>query len=157
MKQYVPLKPVKRGFNVWAMADSLNGYLYDFSVYTGASGGDRETGLGKLQLAESIKSNYHHLYFDNYFSSISLLLKLLEDGTYACGTIRINRKQYPTEICDEAERFERGQSTFCQCGNIVATAWKDNKMVNVVSTLASPADITSVNRRQKDGTRVASS
>ena len=36
----------------------------------------------------------------------------------------------------------------------VATAWKDNKVVNV-STLASPTDITSVNRRQKDGTRVA--
>ena len=52
-------------------------------------------------------------------------------------------------------RPKRGQSTFHQCGNIVATAWKDNKVVNVVSTLASPADITSVNRRQKDGTRVA--
>ena len=36
-KQYLPLKPVKRGFKVWAMADSLNGYLCDFSVYTGAS------------------------------------------------------------------------------------------------------------------------
>ena len=38
------------------MADSLNGYMYDFNVYTGASGGDRETGLGEkvvLQLAES--------------------------------------------------------------------------------------------------------
>ena len=28
-------------------------------------------------------------------------------------------------------------------------------MVNVVSTLASPTDITSVSRRQKDGTRIA--
>jgi hypothetical protein len=108
-----------------------------------------------LQLAESIKGNHHHLYFDNYFSSTSLLSKLLEDSTYACGTIRTNRKQYPTEISDEVKRFDRGQSTFRQCGNIVATAWKDNKVVNVVSTLASPTDITSVNRRQKDGTRVA--
>ena len=31
MKQYIPLKPVKRGFKVWAMADALNGYLYDFT------------------------------------------------------------------------------------------------------------------------------
>ena len=37
MKQYLPLKPLKRGFKVWAMADSLNGYLYDFKVYTGAT------------------------------------------------------------------------------------------------------------------------
>ena len=78
MKQYVLLKSVKCGLKVWAMADSLNGYLYDFNVYTGASGGDRETGLGEkvvLQLVESIKGNNHHLYFDNYFSS-SLLSKL---------------------------------------------------------------------------------
>ena len=56
MKQYVPLKPVKRGFKVWAMADARNGYVYDFNVYTGATG-DRETGLGEkvvLRLAESI-------------------------------------------------------------------------------------------------------
>ena len=37
MKQYLPMKPVKRGFKVWAMADALNGYLYDFNVYTGAA------------------------------------------------------------------------------------------------------------------------
>ena len=98
MKQHIPLKPVKRGFKVWAMANSLNRYMYDFNV----QGGDRETGLGEkvLQLAESIKGNHHHLYFDNYFSSISLLLK---DGTYACGTIRTNRKLYPTEISEVAK------------------------------------------------------
>ena len=107
------------------MADSLNGYMYDFNVYTGASGGDRETGLGEkvvLQLAESVKGDHHHLYFGNYFSSISLLSKLFEDGTHACGTIRTNWKLYPSEISREAKRFNRGQSTFRQCGNLVATA-----------------------------------
>ena len=48
MKEYLPLKSVKRGFNVWAMADSLNSYLCNFSVYTGASAtGERETSLGE--------------------------------------------------------------------------------------------------------------
>ena len=152
MKQYVPLKPVKLGFKVWAMANALNRYVYDFNVYTGAGeSGEREKGLGEevLTLAESIKGRHHHLYFDNYFSSITLLSKLLEEGTYAFGTIRTNHKEYPS---DETKQFDRGQSSFCQCGNLVATAWKDNKVVNVVSTLASPTDTTSVNRRQKDGT-----
>ena len=122
MKQYVPLKPVKHGFKVWAMANSLSGYMYDFNVYTGASGGDRETGLGRkvvCQLAESIKGNHHHLYFDNYFLLMSLLSKLLKDGTYACSTICTNCKLYPSEISKKAKRFDRGQSTFRQCGNIV--------------------------------------
>ena len=108
------------------MADSLNQYiLYDFNVYTGASGGERDRTGRKvmLQLAKSIEGNHHHLHFDNYFSSITLLSKL-EDGTYACGTIGTNRKQYPTEISEEAKWFGCGQSTFHQCGNLVATVWK---------------------------------
>ena len=31
MKQYVHLKPVKRGFKAWAMADACNGYVYDLT------------------------------------------------------------------------------------------------------------------------------
>ena len=69
MKQYVPVKPVKHGFKVWAMADALNGYMYDFNLYIGAGeSGEREKGLGEkvvLTLAESIKGK-HHLYFDNF-------------------------------------------------------------------------------------------
>ena len=43
MKQYLPMKPVKRGFKVWVRADSVNGYFCDFNVYTGRSeSGDTE-------------------------------------------------------------------------------------------------------------------
>ena len=54
----------------------------------------------------------------------------------------------PSEISDEAKQFDCGQSSFHQCGNLVAIAWKDNTVVNVVSilSLASPTDTTSVNR-----------
>ena len=153
MKQYVPLKPVKRGFKVWAMADAVNGYMYDFDVYTRAKGRQRyRSGReGGADISRIYQRRHHQLYFDNFFTSISLLSKLLAQGTYGCGTVRTNRKQYPSEISVEAQRFKCGESTF---RNIVATAWKDNKVVNVASTLASPMDITSVNRRQKDGTRV---
>ena len=156
MKQYLLLKPVKRGFKVWAMADALNGYLYDFNVYTGATG-VRETGLGEnvvLTLSESVKGKHHQLYFDNFFTSFTLLEKLLSQGTYGCGTIRTNRKNFPSNMTDEAKKFKRGESTFRQCGNIVATAWKDNKVVNVASTLADPTEHTTVKRTQKDGSRI---
>ena len=149
MKQYLPLKPVKRGFKVWAMADALNGYLYDFNVYTGATG-ERETALGEkvvLTLSEPLKGKHHQLFFDNYFTSITLLDKLLARGTYGCGTIRTNRKNFPSEISEEAKKFQRGGSVFRQCEKIVATAWKDNKVVNVASTLADPTQLTTVKRR----------
>ena len=48
MKQYVRLKPVKCGFKVWAMANALNGYVYNFNVYTEAGeSSEREKGLGE--------------------------------------------------------------------------------------------------------------
>ena len=158
MKQYLPLKPVKRGFKVWVIADATNGYTYDLNVYTGAMAGGRETALGEkvvLKLSDSIKGRHHQLYFDNYFTSVNLLSKLPENGTYACGTIRTNRKQYPAEISEEAKRLSRGESVFRQCGNLVATAWKDNKVVNIASTLANQDEYTTVNRQQKDGTQLA--
>ena len=129
----------------------------DLNVYTGASGG-RETALGEkvvLKLSDSIKGRHHQLFFDNYFTSVNLLSTLLANGTYACGTIRTNRKQYPAEISEEVKKLSRGQFVFRQSGNLVATAWKDNKVVNMASTLARPDDHTTVDRRQKDGTRRA--
>ena len=87
-------------------------------------------------------------------TTLLLLSTLLEKGTYACGTIPTNRKQYPAEISDEVKKSSRGESAFRQCGNLIATAWKD-KVVNIASTLADPLNHTTVNRRQKDGTQLA--
>ena len=77
----------------------------DFSVYTGATEA-RKTGLHEkevLTLGKSIKGRNHQVYFDNYFTSISLLAKLLSQPIF----------------------------------------------MNVASTLASPDDITTIDRRQK--------
>ena len=34
LKQYMPNKPIKRGFKVWVLGDSRNGFLSEFQVYT---------------------------------------------------------------------------------------------------------------------------
>ena len=46
LKQYMPLKPVKRGIKVWARADYSDGYVSAFQVYVGRQGGTAEQGLG---------------------------------------------------------------------------------------------------------------
>lgn len=35
LKQYMPLKPIKRGFKVWVAACANTGYCLSMSVYTG--------------------------------------------------------------------------------------------------------------------------
>ena len=46
MRQYMPLKPVKFGLKLWVLAYSLNGYTYDFDIYTGKGEPLHEQGLG---------------------------------------------------------------------------------------------------------------
>ena len=45
LKQYLPMKPIKCGFKVWVRADSQNGYLCNFDIYTGKEE-SAETNLG---------------------------------------------------------------------------------------------------------------
>ena len=79
MKQYLPLKPIKRCFKVWMRAEAGNGYVSAFDVYTGKKGQAVEHGLGARvvkQLSSDLHHTYQHLYFDNYFSSVNLFLDL---------------------------------------------------------------------------------
>ena len=46
LKQYMPMKPVKRGFKAWMLADSHTGYVSGFEIYTGKKGDTVEKGLG---------------------------------------------------------------------------------------------------------------
>jgi len=45
IKQYMLLKPVKRGYKVWARCDSTTGYVYQFDIYTGKAE-DQQAGVG---------------------------------------------------------------------------------------------------------------
>ncbi len=115
LKQYMPKKPVKRGIKACVRADSNNGYIGDFSIYCGKSG-DPGVNLGTrvvTGLSESLKNKYHHLYFDNFFTSINLMETLLEDGIYACGTYRKNRKGLPQSVIQtKIRQLNRGDFVF---------------------------------------------
>ena len=85
VKQYMPMKPIKRGIKVWALGDSCNGYFLNFQVYTGKVGDAVEKGLGARvvkDLTSELKGKYHHVFFDNFFTSAGLLVDLEENGIY---------------------------------------------------------------------------
>ena len=73
MKQYMPKKPVKRGFKIWMRADATNGYISEFYVYTGKEGGNTEVNLGAkvvMSLTKKLTGLYHHVYFDGKTPSL---------------------------------------------------------------------------------------
>lgn len=153
-KQYVPLKPTKRGIKVWMRADPNNGYVNEYQVYTGKEGNVAEKGLGERvvkDLTRSIWGKYHHIYCDNYFTSVDLFHELLDNKTYACGTIRTNRKGLPPAV-SKCKLKKQGQVVQRQNDAMVATAWHDKRTVTLLSTNSNPLEMTEVQRKQKDGT-----
>ena len=101
LKQYNPMKPIKRGIKVWVLADSHNGYFMKFQVYTGKEGNRVEHGLGERvvkTLTDGLQGQHHHVFFDNFFTSEKLMQDLLADGVYACGTARKDRKCFPPTL-----------------------------------------------------------
>jgi hypothetical protein len=161
MKQYMPLKPVNRGYKVWCACDSTNGMVYNVDMYTGAVAGRvaDEDGLGSYvvqKLMEPLFGKKYHVYMDNFFSSVSLAEKLREKDTYMIGTTRVNRKQWPTSLRDMKglnEVLERGESKTQNENGIECVVWKDNKAVPFINTIADPSTLTNVHRRNKDGSR----
>ena len=104
-------------------------------------------------LTEDLKGTHRHLFFDNYFSSVDLLLDLHRDGLYGCGTLRANRKGFPPQLKPHVKKGfkERGESRTCQSNNLTVSLWQDNKPVTVIATNSDPTQMDSVSRKHKDG------
>ena len=90
LRQYIKDKPIKWGFKFWFWCGSKSGYLYQFDMYLGEKS-KTEFGLGEsvvLFLCENLKYSYCYVFFDNFFTSPNLMLKLFEDGIFATGTVK---------------------------------------------------------------------
>lgn len=152
-KQYVPLKPTKRGIKVWVRADPYNGFMNDFQVYTGKEGNVPEANLGGrvvLDLMDSVLNLGHHVYCDSFFSSPDLFLKLWNEGTVACGTVKPNRKGLPKDL-DKIKLKNQGDHIIKQKANLVVSVWRDKRKLTILSTNTNQSD-QEVQRKQKDGT-----
>jgi hypothetical protein len=127
VRQYMPKKPVRLGIKVWATADAISKYLWNFEVYCGKDGnhydedvasdpdleygefeGNDKQGVEKgngLQgrnivkdLMADLGGRGHIVITDNFFTSVPLYLDLLENGIMATGTLRANRKYVPRSM-----------------------------------------------------------
>ena len=159
MKQFMPMKPVKRGIKVWECAEASSGFVCDFQVYTGKrQDGVAEKNLGYRvvhDLTRNFTGKNHHVFCDNFFTSVSLAEDLLNDNIYLCGTTRANRKDFPKELAannPQVKRLKQGESLFRRREDLVATMWKDKRFVHFLSTQSNPTGDETVNRKQRDGT-----
>ena len=138
-RQYMPAKPTKYRIKIWMAADSANGYVLNFEVYLGKEPGrERQNGLGYdvvMNMTEPFWNKNHHVYFDNFFSSPKLLEDLLERKTYACSTVRVNRKGLPP--CT-GTKLKPTEIVCSRKNHLLFTKWHDKRDVSVLSTNCDP-------------------
>ena len=145
-KQFNRNKRARFGLKFYETCDSNNGYIYNFKIYVGKYENDSneksphgKSGKVVIEMIGDLEGQGRSLYVDNWYSSPKLFSKLHDEKTNVCGTIRKNRTHLPkinTKIIKKGEvkKFSSSQMTFI--------AWKDKKVVTMLSTMHSPEMIT---------------
>lgn len=137
-KQYIPSKPTKWGIKVWEICESKTGFCLDFDVYTGKNREFQSRfGVGfdvVSKLSSRFLNKFHCMYFDRFFTGVDIIEYLLRNNTYACGTVRSNRKGLPKGL--KRLKMRRGQTkTFQKTGSsLMLTLFKDRKLVHMLSS-----------------------
>jgi hypothetical protein len=154
-KQYMQGKPVKFGYKIWCLASS-SGYIYHGEPYCGAKTNVTHSNLGQgadvvLSLLEKCDvPKGSKLYFDNYFTSIPLLVILRQKNIAACGTIRANRTKNCTLTQKKVMKtFARGHMEARSTKDILVVHWMDSKPVIIASNYDAIKPIKYVTRWNK--------
>ena len=157
----IPSKPNTWGHKIFVLADK-SGMIHDFIPYIGKIEPIDCDGIPDLKassnvvlhLAQNIPNHKNHiLYFDNWFSSISLLGHLSTRGIFCCATIRTARiTGMPKNKAAEKQLLTKGQGSYSESkttnlqNEVTRVQWFDSKIVNLVSTLAKTQPLETVQR-----------
>jgi len=157
LKQYMPMKPVKRGFKMWVLACSVTGYCLAVSLYEGKDGSTGQS-LGERvvnKLIEGYEGFGYCLFFDNFFSNLPMIKRLLQKKYFACSTIRQTRKFFPHAQLRSDKDLKIGESDFIAAGDIGVAKWKDRgkKCVCIATTMHNVSEKAQVLRTNKEGKR----
>ncbi len=116
-----------------------------------------------LRLAQPIpKHKNYKVFFDNWFTSVPLVLTLAQQGIHCTGTVRGNRLPGVNLMCDaELKRAGRGsfeqKMAMVRATTLYAVKWYDNRSVTLLSDYTGAHPVTEVDRwdrKQKMITKV---
>ncbi|XP_046986124.1 piggyBac transposable element-derived protein 4-like [Schistocerca americana] len=153
----MPMKPVKRGYKVWCLADASTGFIINFDIYTGKrdTNNTSKFTLGEevvLTLTKAMDGSNRLVAFHNYFTTVRIMEEVQSHGLYGIGTVRPNRKDLP-DMLKKNSKLSRGEFEFAVRSCVAAVKWQDSKPVRILSNYHNPKHVTTVLRRNKDGSR----
>ena len=147
-KQYIPSKPAKYGIKVWALCDASNFYLFNAEIYCGKRDGitvDRNQGENVvIRLIRKYMLPGINITCDNFFTTYSLIEKLISKNVTLVGTIRKNRRELP--VLEQLAPLQR-EYFYSRNTTLINYAPKKNKKVLLLSSMhysSQPTDVTTL-------------
>ena len=134
--QFIRNKPTQWGFKVFVLADAHNGYVYNWKVFTGAEPGNRRNATQNIlkELISGLHLRNHILFFDSYFAYVPCIVDFSTKGIGCVGTLQKSRRFLPNEIKNPGT-MQRGDSQFRKSGNLIVLAYKDKKVVRMITNM----------------------
>ncbi|CAK1580646.1 unnamed protein product [Parnassius mnemosyne] len=164
LKQYLPNKPHKWGFKLYVLC-SVFGFAYKFEIYSGQDISTRPEGepdLGStnnivLRLTRDVPRMVNHIiFFDNFYTSVPLVIYLAKQGIHCLGTIQQNRIPN-NKLPDKKEMMKKNtprgtyeeRTASYEGVDLACIAWKDNKIVTMLSSYVGTEPVSTVKRFDK--------
>ncbi|GBN71622.1 hypothetical protein AVEN_101045-1 [Araneus ventricosus] len=141
------------------------GYAHKFEIYSGQENLEKvpgepdlgATGNVVVRLLRGVPRMINHIiYFDNFYTSLPLVYFLAKQGIHTVGTVQQNR--IPNNKIPDRKTFMKKSVPRGSYEERVSTldgvdmscvAWKDNKVVTLLSTYAGALPVTEVSRYDK--------
>lgn len=69
----------------------------------------------------------------------------------SCGTIQVNRKDFPKQLIKRKKDMKRGDHDYLCCEKVSVVVWCDRVPIYFISTFHDPSAVSFVKRKNKDG------
>lgn len=136
-------KRARFGIKLYKCCDSLNGYIYNASIYMGK---EKKESINKFigvsgkvvnHMLSDLRGQGRTIYIDNWYSSPTLFSELHRKKNNVCGTVRKNRKYMPVVTDTELKRMKRGEIKTFHSTTMCVIYWKDKKVI-MLDTVDTP-------------------
>ncbi|KAJ8945368.1 hypothetical protein NQ318_007014 [Aromia moschata] len=150
-RQYIKNKKPKYGIKFYELT-SYDGYILNLDIYEERDHNqpDPANNSKTEQLALRPLGPYlnkgHHVYMNNFYSSVSLSSKLLTYKTHSTGTLRTNRRGNPSLVIKK--KLRKGEHIWREkkTNHIYVSKWKDKRDVVAITIGYKPSMVTVRNK-----------
>ena len=105
-----------------------------------------------MKLMQPLLNQGHYVFFDNFYTSVTLLLDLYAQNSPACGTLMENHKSLPVSMKNR-KQWAKGkpcrEMRWKREGSCLSVQWIDNKVVTMLSTINNAKEYVAVDCKVK--------